>query len=129
MVRGVLRICERRFLASDLRQRRRFPTKVLRRRQFPATSHHLVNKPSTSIRVEVTEADVSVAAPGEGVLTVITGWQKVPITRLKGPLFGVDFLEPNALTEGELAKIKAEYHIPDSVMMRIPGPLESLSNM
>ncbi|CAL8148927.1 unnamed protein product [Prunus armeniaca] len=51
------------------------------------------------------------------------------MVRPKGPLFGVDFLEPNALTEGELAKIKVEYHIPDSVMMRIPGPLESLSNL
>lgn len=47
----------------------------------------------------------------------------------RGPVFGVDFLEPNALTEGELAKIRAEYHIPDSVVMRIPGPLESLSNL
>lgn len=46
----------------------------------------------------------------------------------KGPVFGVDFLEPNALTEGELANIRVEYHIPDSVVMHIPGPLESLSN-
>ncbi|CAL8992397.1 unnamed protein product, partial [Prunus brigantina] len=48
--------------------------------------------------------------------------------RPKGPVFGVDFLEPNTLHEAELAKIKAEFHIPDSVVMRIPRPLESLSD-
>lgn len=50
------------------------------------------------------------------------------MARQKGPVFGVDFLQPNALTEGELAKIRTEYHIPDSVMMRILGPLESLND-
>lgn len=46
----------------------------------------------------------------------------------KGPVFGVNFLEPNALNEAELAKSRAEYHILDSVVMQIPGLLESLSN-
>ncbi|XP_021822610.1 uncharacterized protein LOC110764017 [Prunus avium] len=46
----------------------------------------------------------------------------------KGPVFGVDHLEPNALTVAELAKIRALYNIPDFVVMQIPGPLESLSN-
>ncbi|CAL2277510.1 unnamed protein product [Prunus armeniaca] len=52
----------------------------------------------------------------------------VPLAKPTGPLFGVDFLEPNALNEAELAKIRAEYHLPDSIVMRIPRPLESLSN-
>ncbi|CAL9020312.1 unnamed protein product, partial [Prunus brigantina] len=43
-------------------------------------------------------------------------------------VFGVDHLEPNIMTEAELAKIRALYNIPNSVKMRIPGPLESLSN-
>ncbi|CAL2265848.1 unnamed protein product [Prunus armeniaca] len=34
----------------------------------------------------------------------------------------------NALKEAELAKIRVEYHMPDLVMMRIPGLLESLSD-
>lgn len=34
----------------------------------------------------------------------------------------------NALNEAELAKIRVEYHIPDSVVMRIPRLLEYLSN-
>ncbi|CAL2256669.1 unnamed protein product [Prunus armeniaca] len=60
------------------------------------------SQPSTSgHRAEATEADVSVADPGE---------------------------ELNALNEAELAKIRAEFHIPDSVVMQILGPLESLSN-
>ncbi|KAI5343604.1 hypothetical protein L3X38_011480 [Prunus dulcis] len=46
----------------------------------------------------------------------------------KGLVFNVDFLEPNALNEAELAKIRAEFHIPDSMVMQIPGPLESLSD-
>lgn len=45
----------------------------------------------------------------------------------KEPLFGVDYLGPNKITEQEIAKYRAEYRIPDSVRMRIPGPTESLS--
>ncbi|CAL8993375.1 unnamed protein product [Prunus brigantina] len=43
-------------------------------------------------------------------------------------VFGVDHLEPNIMTEADLAKIRVLYNIPDSVKVRIPGPLESLSN-
>ncbi|CAL8133330.1 unnamed protein product [Prunus armeniaca] len=43
-------------------------------------------------------------------------------------VFGLDHLEPNVMTEAEVAKIRALYNIPESVKMRIPGPLESLSN-
>ncbi|CAL8161875.1 unnamed protein product [Prunus armeniaca] len=86
-------------------------------------------QPSTSgHRAEVTETSVLVAHPGEGVLTVVTGRQRVPMAKPKGLAFEVDFLEPNALNETELAKIRAEFHISESVVMRIPGPLESLSN-
>ncbi|CAL2271185.1 unnamed protein product [Prunus armeniaca] len=46
----------------------------------------------------------------------------------KDLVFGVDHLEPNVLTEAEAAKIRALYNIPESVKMRIPGALESLSN-
>ncbi|KAL6286663.1 hypothetical protein ACE6H2_011053 [Prunus campanulata] len=53
--------------------------------------------------------DVSIAAPGEGVLTVVKGKQRVPMAKPKGPVFGVDFLEPNVLIEGELARIRVEY--------------------
>ncbi|CAL2247267.1 unnamed protein product [Prunus armeniaca] len=86
-------------------------------------------QPSTSgHRVEATKASVSVAHPGEGVLTVVTRRQRVPMAKQKGLVFKVDFLEPNSLNKTELAKIRPEFHISESVMMRIPGPLESLSN-
>ena len=84
-------------------------------------------EPSTSGR-EAEEDVVYVAAPGQGVLRVVKGKQRIPMAKPKEPLFGVDELEPNTLTESELAKIRAEYNIPESVGMRIPGPLESLSD-
>ncbi|CAL2247792.1 unnamed protein product [Prunus armeniaca] len=46
---------------------------------------------------------------------------RVPIGLVQG------FLGPNKITEREIAKYRAEYRIPDSVRMRIPGPIESLS--
>ncbi|CAL9019421.1 unnamed protein product [Prunus brigantina] len=86
-------------------------------------------RPSTSGRqVGEAEEDVTVADPGEGVLTVVRGPQRIPMAKPKELVFGVDHLEPNIMTEAELAKIRALYNIPDSVKMRIPGPLESLSN-
>ncbi|CAL8999346.1 unnamed protein product, partial [Prunus brigantina] len=39
----------------------------------------------------------------------------------------VDYLEPNRITEREIAKCRAEYFIPDSIGMRIPKATESLS--
>ncbi|CAL8992881.1 unnamed protein product [Prunus brigantina] len=45
----------------------------------------------------------------------------------KEHLFGVDYLEPNRITEREIGKYRAEYFIPDSVGIRIPTPTESLS--
>ncbi|CAL8999474.1 unnamed protein product [Prunus brigantina] len=45
----------------------------------------------------------------------------------KEHLFGVDYLEPNKITELEIAKYRREYFIPDSVRMRIPTPTECLS--
>ncbi|CAL2238201.1 unnamed protein product [Prunus armeniaca] len=52
---------------------------------------------------------------------------RVPMGVPKENLFGVDYLGPNKITEREIAKYHAEYRIPDSVRMRIPGPTESLS--
>ncbi|CAL9020830.1 unnamed protein product, partial [Prunus brigantina] len=43
-------------------------------------------------------------------------------------VFDVDHLEPNVMTVADLAKIRALYNIPDSMKMRIPEPLESLSS-
>ncbi|CAB4286248.1 unnamed protein product [Prunus armeniaca] len=52
--------------------------------------------PSTSgRRIEEAEADVSVAEPGEGVLTVVTDRQRIPMVKPKDLVFGVDHLEPN----------------------------------
>ncbi|CAL8991544.1 unnamed protein product [Prunus brigantina] len=85
-------------------------------------------QPSTSGR-QAGEAEeyVSVADPGEGVLTVVRGPQRIPMARPTELVFGVDHLEPNVMTEADLAKIRALYNIPDSVKMRIPEPLEKLS--
>lgn len=52
---------------------------------------------------------------------------RVPTSVPKENLFEVDYLEPNKITEREIAKYRAEYCIMDSVRMRIPGPTESLS--
>ncbi|CAL8117024.1 unnamed protein product [Prunus armeniaca] len=85
--------------------------------------------PSTSgHRMREAEADVSVADPRKVVLTVVTGRQRIPMAKPKDLVFGVDHLELNVLTEAEVAKIRALYNIPELVKMRIPGPLESLSN-
>ncbi|CAL2238595.1 unnamed protein product [Prunus armeniaca] len=56
----------------------------------------------------------------------MTGRQQVSIAKPTGLVFGVDFLELNILTQAELAKIRAMYNIPNSVVIRIPRPLESL---
>lgn len=80
-----------------------------------STNVEIVEEPSTSGRgTEV--AKVSIATLREGVLIVVQGRQRVPMAKPKGLVFRVDFLEANALTEGELAEIRAEYHIPDSVV-------------
>ncbi|CAL9029222.1 unnamed protein product, partial [Prunus brigantina] len=86
-------------------------------------------QPSTSgRRVGEAEGDVTVADPGEGVLSVVRGPQRIPMAKPKEIVFGVDHLEPNVMTVAELAKIRALYNIPESVKMRIPEPLESLSS-
>ncbi|CAL2270941.1 unnamed protein product [Prunus armeniaca] len=70
-------------------------------------------RPSTSGRlVGEAEGDVTVADPGEGVLTVVTGRQRIPMAKPKDLVFGVDHLEPNIMTEAEVAKIRALYNIP-----------------
>ena len=52
----------------------------------------------------------------------------MPMVKPKETVYRVDFSEPNALTELELAKIRAKFHIPGSMVMRILGLLESLSD-
>lgn len=43
-------------------------------------------------------------------------------------LLGVDYLEPNKITEMELAMLRVEYHIPKLVRCQIPGRIKSLSH-
>ncbi|CAL2245329.1 unnamed protein product [Prunus armeniaca] len=62
------------------------------------------------------------------VSVVYPGNPRVPMGVPKELVFGVDYLEPNRITEREIAKFRAEYFIPDSVGMRIPLPTESLSS-
>ncbi|CAL8174586.1 unnamed protein product [Prunus armeniaca] len=62
------------------------------------------------------------------VSVVYPGNPRVPMGVPKELVFGVDYLEPNRVTEREIAKFRAEYFIPDSVGMRIPLPTESLSS-
>ncbi|CAL2266294.1 unnamed protein product [Prunus armeniaca] len=85
--------------------------------------------PSTSGRqIEEAKADVSFSDPREGVLTVVTSRQRIPMAKPKDLVFVVDHLELNVLTEVEVVKIQALYNIPESVNLRIPRALESLSN-
>ncbi|CAL9010745.1 unnamed protein product [Prunus brigantina] len=51
---------------------------------------------------------------------------RVPMGVPKEHLFGVDYLEPNRITEVDIARFRKEYFIPDLVRMRIPTPTESL---
>ncbi|CAL2269982.1 unnamed protein product [Prunus armeniaca] len=71
----------------------------------------------------------SVANPPSGprVSVVYPSNPRMPMGVPKENLFGVDYLGPNKITDREIAKLRAEYRIPDSVRMRIPGPTESLS--
>ncbi|CAL2244494.1 unnamed protein product [Prunus armeniaca] len=54
---------------------------------------------------------------------------RMPMGVPKELVFGVDYLEPNRITEREIARFRAEYFIPDSIGMRIPNPTESLSSL
>ncbi|CAL8117222.1 unnamed protein product [Prunus armeniaca] len=65
--------------------------------------------------------------PRPRVSVVYPSNPRVPMGVPKELVFGVDYLEPNRITEREIAKFRAEYFIPDSVGMRIPTPTESLS--
>ncbi|CAL2230837.1 unnamed protein product [Prunus armeniaca] len=53
---------------------------------------------------------------------------RVPMGVPKELVFDVDYLEPNRISDREIARFRAEYFIPDSVGMRIPNPTESLSS-
>ncbi|CAL2239064.1 unnamed protein product [Prunus armeniaca] len=66
-------------------------------------------------------------SPRSRVSIVYPNNPRVPMGVPKELVFGVDYLEPNRITEREIAKFRAEYFIPDSVGMRIPTPTESLS--
>uniref|UniRef100_UPI003980FEB4 hypothetical protein n=1 Tax=Salmonella sp. s54727 TaxID=3159668 RepID=UPI003980FEB4 len=70
-----------------------------------------------------------IAGPSRPRVTIIHPERpRIPVGVPKKTLFGVDYLEPNKITERELERIRAEYLIPDSVKMRIPSPVESLSD-
>ncbi|CAL8149631.1 unnamed protein product [Prunus armeniaca] len=71
----------------------------------------------------------SAAKPSSGprVSVVYPSNPRVPMGVPKENLFGVDYLGSNKITDREIAKFRAEYRIPNSVRMRIPGPTESLS--
>ncbi|CAL8169204.1 unnamed protein product [Prunus armeniaca] len=86
------------------------------------TSHQ--SETSTSVRGEATAEPFSQLS----VSIVHQGNPRVPIGVPKVHLFGIDYLELNKMTIREPVKLRAEYYIPDSVKMRIPGPTESLSN-
>lgn len=47
----------------------------------------------------------------------------------RGPLFEVDYLDLDKVTERKLMGYHVEFLISDSVKWRIPGPVESLSNL
>ncbi|CAL9013592.1 unnamed protein product, partial [Prunus brigantina] len=81
------------------------------------------SEPSTSSRGESSGEPSSRSR----VSVVFPGNVRVPMGVPKAHLFGVDYLEPNRITEREIAKYRAEYFIPDSVGIRIPTPTESLS--
>ncbi|KAI5324190.1 hypothetical protein L3X38_033263 [Prunus dulcis] len=73
--------------------------------------------------------DLAAESSSRPVVTVVRqGSFKVPLGQSKAPLFGVDYLEPNKITEAKLTKHRSEYLIPNSIRWRIPGPIESLSN-
>lgn len=65
---------------------------------------------------------------GKGVMSFVTGMQRVLITKPKCLVFGVNFLMSYMLDERELTKIRVEYHIHDSMAMRVPELLECLNN-
>ncbi|CAL2238407.1 unnamed protein product [Prunus armeniaca] len=67
-------------------------------------------------------------SPRPRVSIVYPSNPRVPMGVPKELVFGVDYFEPNRITEREIARFRAEYFIPDSVGMRIPNPTESLSS-
>ncbi|CAL8174240.1 unnamed protein product [Prunus armeniaca] len=80
-------------------------------------------KASTSGRGEAANGP----SPCPRVSVVFPSNPRVLVGVPKEHLFGVDYLEPNKITEREIAKYRAEYLISDSIRMRIPTPTESLS--
>ncbi|KAL6279516.1 hypothetical protein ACE6H2_016397 [Prunus campanulata] len=100
-------------------------------RSEPREEEIRVPEASSSHRAEASTSgrgESSETAPMPRVTIVSSGNPRVPMGVAKEQRFDVDYLPPNKLTYRELAKIRAEYMIPHSVGMRIPGPTESLSN-
>lgn len=62
--------------------------------------------------------------PIEELIEVASCNRRIP----QRPLFGMDYLDLSKMTTWELTKIRADYRVPDSVIMRIPRETESLSN-
>lgn len=68
-----------------------------------------------------------IATSIKGVSSIVTGRQRVPMAKPKGLFSMWIFLEPNTLAEWELARIWAESHIINSMVIQIPGSLEFFS--
>ncbi|CAL2272235.1 unnamed protein product [Prunus armeniaca] len=87
----------------------------------------MLGETSTGRQSETSTSDrgESAAEPSSRprVSVVFPSNPRVPMGVPKEHLFGVNYLEPNKITEREIA----EYFIPDSVGMRIPTTTESLS--
>ncbi|CAL9016707.1 unnamed protein product [Prunus brigantina] len=86
--------------------------------------------------MELDYSDIPRAFEGESASESSTiGWLDSADSENAGRVGGVVVSTESGSTssvevvEVELAKIRALYNIPNSVVMRIPGPLESLSNL
>ncbi|CAL9028512.1 unnamed protein product, partial [Prunus brigantina] len=62
--------------------------------------------------------------PIEELIEVASCNRRIP----QRPLFGMDYLDLSKMMTRELTKIRADYRVPNSVIMRIPKETESLSN-
>ncbi|CAL8168186.1 unnamed protein product [Prunus armeniaca] len=95
-------------------------------RDTRAPDHHVSYQSETSTS---SRGDVVAESSSRPIITIVNqGNPRIPLWQPKEHLFGVDYLEPNKITERELAKYRAEYRIPSSVKWRISEPTKSISN-
>lgn len=75
------------------------------------------------------QGDADVESNFRALVTIVQqGNPTVLMGQPKETIFRIDYIEPNKITERDLAKYHAEYRIPESFKWRITGPTESLSN-